>query len=204
MARDTSGPKNEPRYAATGIPADAADLTELGAYAALVGNRKVLTNTQRVALAGADRWVGLEVYETDTDVSYRYTAGGWKRIPEVRAFSSVIAGTLLSTAATDVPGLTITNAPVGIPSILELSVSAMNGGSGSSRWIWIRVFDGATGLDTERQYALPLVVNTGNGYTINYAIPYTPTSANVKMQVRVDQNISVNLTSASLKLTVAP
>lgn len=156
MARDTSGPKNEPRYDTLGAPADAADLTELGAYAALVGNRKALTSAQRTALAGADRWNGLEVYETDTEISYRYTASGWKRIPDLRAFAVVVPGTLLTTTATDVPGLAITNAPVGVPCILEVGVSAINGGSGSSRWIWVRAFDGATGLDTERQYALPL------------------------------------------------
>lgn len=79
MARDTSGPKNEPQYSTNGVPADAADLTELGAYAALVGNRKALTNSQRTGLGGADRWVGLEVYETDTGDVYTYTASGWVR-----------------------------------------------------------------------------------------------------------------------------
>lgn len=77
MARDTSGPKNEPRYDPNGVPADAADLTEVAAYAALVGNLKVLTSAQRVALTGPDRWVGLYVEETDTGLLWKYTAGGW-------------------------------------------------------------------------------------------------------------------------------
>ena len=77
MARDTSGDKNEPQYDPNGIPADAADLTEVAAYAALVGNSKVLTNAERVALAGKDRWVGMTVYCPDTDVLWRYKAAGW-------------------------------------------------------------------------------------------------------------------------------
>jgi len=77
MARDSSGSKNEPQYDPNGIPADAADLTEVAAYAALVGNSKVLTDAQRVALAGADRWVGMTVYCTDTGVLWRYKATGW-------------------------------------------------------------------------------------------------------------------------------
>lgn len=80
MARDNSGPKNEPQYLGVGVPADAADLTELGVYAALVGNRKALTKSAREALAGADRWPGLEVYETDTRDVWLYTGvtDGWQ------------------------------------------------------------------------------------------------------------------------------
>lgn len=204
MARDSSGPKNEPQYAALGASADAADLTELGAYAALVGNRKVLTSAQRVALAGLDRWVGLEVLETDTEVRYRYTASGWKRVSELRAFASVKPGSVLTNVATDVAGLTISTAPVGVPCIVKVTLDAINGASGASRWFWVRVFDGATGLDEERQFALPLVVNNANQYTVNYPIPYTPTSTNLKMQLRADQNASVVLRQAALELLVAP
>jgi len=90
MARDSSGPKGQPRYDALGVPADAADLTELGDYAALVGNRKALTSAQRQALSGSDRWVGLEVAETDTNLTYIYTAEGWRLVSaleEVGTFS---------------------------------------------------------------------------------------------------------------------
>jgi hypothetical protein len=80
MARDSSGPKNEPQYSPLGVPADAADLSEVATYAALVGNLKALTAAQRGALAGSDRWVGLLVSETDTGDLWKYTAGGWKRL----------------------------------------------------------------------------------------------------------------------------
>lgn len=81
MARDSSGPKNQPRYDPLGIPADAADLTEVANYAALVGNYKSLTNSERVALSGSDRWVGLIVYETDTDLHFIYRSTGWRGLP---------------------------------------------------------------------------------------------------------------------------
>lgn len=80
MARDSSGSKNEPQYSANGQPADAADLTEIAKYAADNGNRKALTSAQRAALSGADRWVGLEVYETDTGLVYEYTTAGWRNV----------------------------------------------------------------------------------------------------------------------------
>lgn len=89
MARDSSGTKNEPQYAATGAPADAADLTELGVYAALVGNHKILTATQRAGLTGADRWVGLFVTESDTGDTYQYTSGGWVWVLSLGTYSTV-------------------------------------------------------------------------------------------------------------------
>lgn len=77
MSRDTSGPKNEPQYSGLGAPADAADMTELGAYAAKVGNRKADTNAARTSATGADVWEGLEWRETDTGNTYEYTSSSW-------------------------------------------------------------------------------------------------------------------------------
>lgn len=91
MARDSSGSKNEPQYAGAGAPSTAADLTELGVYAALVGNRKALTNAGRLALTGANRWNGLEVYETDTGRSYVWSGAAWIR--SAGADMGVINGT---------------------------------------------------------------------------------------------------------------
>ncbi|SBN64464.1 hypothetical protein GA0004736_3424 [Curtobacterium sp. 9128] len=84
MARDSSGPKNEPQYAGTGVPQDAADLTEVARYAAMVGNRKVGASSDRQALTGADVWPGLEFYETDTGLAFVYqsSTAGW--VPTVR------------------------------------------------------------------------------------------------------------------------
>lgn len=76
MAADSHGPKNEPQYAAAGAPADAADLTEVAAYAAKVGNRKVGLASDRAALTGADLWNGLEFFETDSGSTYEYN-NGW-------------------------------------------------------------------------------------------------------------------------------
>lgn len=83
MARDTSGPKNEPQYSGTGASADAADLTEVGAYAATVGNRKLGPTTARNTAAGADVWEGLLWGDTTDKTDYRYTSGAWVRMIDV-------------------------------------------------------------------------------------------------------------------------
>ncbi|TAJ46367.1 MAG: hypothetical protein EPO52_17695 [Herbiconiux sp.] len=99
MARDGSGSKNEPTYTGSGAPADAADLTEIAAYAAKVGNRKAGTAADRAALSGADRWVGLEFEESDTGAVYLYTSGGWT-LKSVRAACVLVKSSAQSTSST--------------------------------------------------------------------------------------------------------
>lgn len=80
MAADSHGDKNEPQYAGSGIPQDAADLTEVAAYAAKVGNRRVGTTDQRNAAIGtSDVWEGLEWYDTTDDNTYLWSGptSGW-------------------------------------------------------------------------------------------------------------------------------
>lgn len=77
MAHDSVGSKNQPHYAGGGIPADAADLTEIADYAAKVGNRRSDLASVRTALTGADLWSGLEFFESDTGAEYVYQTGGW-------------------------------------------------------------------------------------------------------------------------------
>lgn len=88
MARDSSGTKNQPQYAGTGAPADAADLSELGNFAAFVGNRKVgpatgtatgpgNANTGRTTSSGSDVWEGLEWHDTTDGGTYKYISGNW-------------------------------------------------------------------------------------------------------------------------------
>src|SRR4051794_25159013 len=84
MARDSSGPKNEPQYAGTGVPSDAADLTEVAPYPAKVRNRKAGTSNARQALTGAALWPGLEFYEADTGLVFvsQSPTAGW--VPTVK------------------------------------------------------------------------------------------------------------------------
>lgn len=80
MAHDSLGTKNQPQYSAAGVPADAADLSEVANYSAKVGNRKIGVASTRAGLTGNDVWPGLEFYETDTDNTYRYRTSGWYRM----------------------------------------------------------------------------------------------------------------------------
>lgn len=77
MAADSRGPKNEPQYAGGGAPADAADLTELGAFTALMGNRRVGTTAERQSLKSNELWFGLEWFDTDVGVPMMYTGSAW-------------------------------------------------------------------------------------------------------------------------------
>jgi hypothetical protein len=72
------GAKNVPQYSDDGAPADGADLTEVAAYAALMGNYREDVDSVRVGLTGAALFDGLKFYSTDTGVSWLYqVANGW-------------------------------------------------------------------------------------------------------------------------------
>jgi hypothetical protein len=77
MASDSKGPKNEPEFAGGGAPQDAADLTEVAKYAALLGNHREGTTAQRQNLATNERWEGLLWSDTDTGLLLFYTGTAW-------------------------------------------------------------------------------------------------------------------------------
>ncbi|MFJ3029814.1 hypothetical protein ACIPEQ_13305 [Curtobacterium sp. NPDC087080] len=89
MAQDSWGPKHQPQYSNVGVPADAADLSQIANFAALVGNRKVDTSTARAALGADEKWPGLQWYDTDTLANWLYVAdagsgsAGWVN-PDMR------------------------------------------------------------------------------------------------------------------------
>lgn len=99
MARDSSGPKNEPNYSGLGAPADAADLTEVATYAARMGNRRTDTSTNRAAATGADLWEGLEWQETDTGNTLMYLSGSWVLIRSSAAILVTTFGTNWTSAS---------------------------------------------------------------------------------------------------------
>jgi len=78
MARDSSGTKNQPQYAGTGAPADAADMSEIANYAALVGNRKIGPSSARTTATGADVWEGLEWWDTTLNTVFVMQSGTWR------------------------------------------------------------------------------------------------------------------------------
>lgn len=162
-------------------------------------------DANRIALAAPAKREGVTWRATDTRVGWRVVGGVWKPVPELWNFQTVIpANHVLTTTMTAIAGLTITDAPVGVPCLLTLQVQANNGGSGGPRFITIRASNGTTLLDTERIFSLPLQTNTGNAYTIVYTILVTPTSPTFTLSARADQNSSVILSQGALRLEVAP
>lgn len=88
---DSYGSHNEPQYDENAPIHDAVEKTELGAYAALVGNHKVGTDAARLALSGNDLWDGLHYTSTDLSpaADWRYDVpGGWKALPEYGSYST--------------------------------------------------------------------------------------------------------------------
>jgi hypothetical protein len=87
MAADDHGPKGNGIYSASGASDDGADLTEIAAYAALVGNRKTGTSAQRAAAITEQNgvWEGLIWGDTTDGNEYRFTSGSWViLLPQVR------------------------------------------------------------------------------------------------------------------------
>lgn len=131
MARDSQGSHGHPQYSTSGVPADATDMSELGNYAALVGNIVVGTTTQRNAptlpapFNPIPFWEGLWWSDITDGQLYRFTGGSWVRggtaadgVKIIRAGTAGIFGagawTVLNTAglwAVDHPaqGVTQTN-----------------------------------------------------------------------------------------------
>ncbi|QKS21001.1 hypothetical protein HUN58_14690 [Curtobacterium sp. Csp1] len=87
MAADDHGPKGNGIYSAAGGSDDGADLTEIAAYAATVGNRKVGSTAQRNAAVTEENgtWEGLIWGDTTDGNEYRFTSGSWAVLfPQVR------------------------------------------------------------------------------------------------------------------------
>jgi hypothetical protein len=138
MARDSSGSKNQPQYAGTGAPADAADLSEIATYAALVGNRKVGSTAARTGSTGADVWEGLLWGDTDDGLEYRYTSGAWvaptrrQILGEADRLASATAFTP-TTSMSDVPGASVTCTTPARTVRVTCSAILVNAGSGVDR-----------------------------------------------------------------------
>lgn len=115
---DTSGPHNQPHYSENGIPADAADLTEVSDWADLVGNRKVGSTTTRNNLSGADLWPGLEFFDTTLWGTFIYINGGWvQTFDNTKVFHGGTVG-----IATDAGGSVIVTHNFGVaPTWIEIT-----------------------------------------------------------------------------------
>lgn len=103
-ADDVSGPKDQPRFLGTGAPSTAADLSLLGDYAALVGNSKALTASERTALTGKQRWPGLTVVETDTGKMWLFnSANSWQFLGYAPETTTITLDPLYVPRAASVP-----------------------------------------------------------------------------------------------------
>jgi hypothetical protein len=98
-----------PQYAANGVPADAADLTQVADFAAEVGNRKVGTNADRGALTGDTLWPGLAFGETDTGREF-ISPDGTTWTPVSPGLVIVVPGSVAGGTLSPAGKVTFTNA----------------------------------------------------------------------------------------------
>lgn len=172
MARNSSGPKNEPQYSATGAPSDAADLSEVATYAATVGNRKVGTTSARTALSGADVWEGLDFWDTTLNVLFRYRSGAW---------TQVYAGTNL-VIPTAVSGGTVTaSGKVSFSSATNVSIDGVFLSAFDNYRLFIKII-GATGGDLIMKTRASGADNAAAAYTCQRTW-YANATAGVSQQV---------------------
>lgn len=170
MARDSSGPKDEPQYSNSGTPSDGSDLSEIATYAALVGNRKSLPATTRTGLTGSDVWEGLEVHDQTDKGRYEYINAGWVRRQLIRLGRNELPAPLVITGAatwTDVCSVAVTS--TGGLSIADWRAFASNGNSGARQIALYRVLlDGAVVGPASISSDLPLVAGAGSQYSATY------------------------------------
>ena len=77
MAQDSIGPKGQPQFSGLGAPDMAVDPGLVADYAALVGNRKVGTTAQRLALTGVEVWEELAFGDTSLGIEFTRIGGAW-------------------------------------------------------------------------------------------------------------------------------
>lgn len=84
-----------------GFHFDCARQAGAGQYFQNRSYRKVYTAAERAALAGADVYDGLEVYESDTDITYVRSSGAWlHRWTPTTAFTAVLRQNAATVAST--------------------------------------------------------------------------------------------------------
>ena len=79
LSSESSGPKNQPYFAANGAPEIDVDPGLVADYAAKVGNRRVGTTAERNAAAGKDLWESLIWGDTSDGNEYKRTGSAWIR-----------------------------------------------------------------------------------------------------------------------------
>jgi len=77
MASESTGVKDQPYFAASGAPQIDVDPGIVADYAALVGNRKVGTTTERNALSDKALWEGLAFRDITLGLEYVRRSGAW-------------------------------------------------------------------------------------------------------------------------------
>lgn len=164
------------------------------------------TNAERLGLTSPVLREGLRFWTTDTRIEWVYSASAWRdtRAGTLLKYAQVQPNSLLTTSFDTVSGLSLAGCPTGVPVIVDIDVSAVNGASGSSRFIEVQAFNGPTAIETKRRFALPLIVNDGNAYTISYPVEATPASDTWTLKLGVDLDSSVILWKAALRLTIKP
>lgn len=139
-------------------------------------------------------------------IEWRWSAAKWLPAGNglIAAAQVMPTSLILTTNITEVAGLSLTGCPTGVPVILDITIDAINGGSGAQRFLDVQAYNGTAALDVVRRFSLPLQANVANAYTVHYPLYLTPASDTFTLRLGVDQNSSVVLRQAELRLTLKP
>ena len=101
MTASSYGPRNAPQFADGDAPDVAVNPTQVAAYAAKVGNRRVGTTAERTAATGLDVWEGLEWEDTTDGCTYKYIAAAWHLYSRlVTSYTPTLTNCTLGTGGT--------------------------------------------------------------------------------------------------------
>ena len=127
-ASSTRGPKGQPRFPATDAPDLGVDEEIVADFAAAVGNRRVGTTAQRLALTGLDFYEGLAFGDTTLKAEFKVTNGVWKAIPNIQSEER--------TATTSAGGDVTVTFPEAFTTIASIFIQDTNAGAGIGPVLW--------------------------------------------------------------------
>jgi hypothetical protein len=204
---DSLGPKNEPQYSGAGVPADAADLTEVAAYAAKVGNRRSDLDSVRTGLTGADLWDGLQFYATDTGATWLYKgvsgSGSWvRRNVTMLGQNTIATQPVLPASPTWLDLCTVNATSTGGTVTVDWNAIYANEASGLNRTVDFQVVCDGTLVGQLLSYDAPLTPGaTGYGASFSVSSTVAAGAHTWKLQGRASAATACGARFATIKVT---
>lgn len=200
-ADGTPGEKNQPRFLDGGAPDLASDSNLISDFAALVGNRKVLTQAQREGLTGKEVWERLNVADTTTKLDYQYVNGSWRSSApvSVRTGSGSVGTGISVIALSDTQLMTDTSVFIHKPGVTQVVVRGLYRIIGGLDWQSNATGSRTIEVSVNGNAFTPKVSDTRptSGPTSQTAVGLVELPANAEIRLTGQQTSGVTLNYAS-------